>query len=298
VRIQGKQGGNVANRRLKLQEKLYTIIFEADTPAGKAFDVALIISILANTLVIMAESVAVIRSNHPLLLNFLVWFFVAVFTVEYLLRVWIARNRMQYIFSFFGVVDLAAILPVYLSILFPQALFLTVVRVFRLLRLFSILKMSRYIEESGQLVRALKASRPKITVFLFTILFIVVMVGSLMYIIEGPENGFTNIPESMYWAVVTVSTVGYGDISPQTTLGKVLSSILMIIAYGIIAVPTGIVTYELAQAKAETEAVKVCPNCYSRYTSLDDNYCTRCGTELLACPIDGNQTIKGDDKGA
>jgi voltage-gated potassium channel len=270
----------MAKKRTALQEKLYIIIFEADTPAGKAFDILLIISILANTVVIMAESVASIRSNHPVLLNVLVWLFVAIFSVEYLLRVWVSRNRKEYIFSFFGIVDLSAILPVYLSVLFPQALFLTVVRVFRLLRLFSILKMSRYIEESGNLLRALKASRPKIIVFLFTILFIVVMVGSLMYIIEGPENGFTNIPESMYWAVVTVSTVGYGDISPQTTPGKILSSILMIIAYGIIAVPTGIVTYELAQTQLLDRVTKVCPKCSKEATASEDSYCSNCGTEF------------------
>jgi len=275
------------------RDALYAIIFEADTPAGKAFDIALILAILGNTVVIMAESVASVRANHGPLINGMVWFFVAIFTIEYLLRIWSTRDKKGYVLSFFGIVDLSAILPVYLSLVFPQALFLTVVRIFRLLRLFSILKMTRYIEESGQLIRALKASRPKITVFLFTILFIVVMVGSLMYIIEGPENGFTNIPESMYWAVVTVSTVGYGDISPQTPVGKILASVLMIIAYGIIAVPTGIITYELAQSQPQPSSRKVCPHCGAEFQIPEDHFCSCCGTGLQFSRNNGSEPESG-----
>jgi len=264
----------------KLRDKLYTIIFEADTPAGKAFDIGLIFAILGNSIVIISESVETIRVSYGMLLMVLVWFFVVIFTIEYVLRIMVVDDRKGYLLSFYGIIDLLAILPVYLGFFFPQIRFLTVIRIFRLLRLFSILKMSRYIDESSHLIRALKASRPKITVFLFTILFIVVIVGSLMYIIEGPENGFENIPESMYWAIVTVSTVGYGDISPQTPIGKILSSFLMIIAYGILAVPTGIVTYELAQTPPLVARVKTCRQCSSEFSSADDRFCSRCGTLL------------------
>lgn len=278
----GRQGEVVAGRYHELKDKLYAIIFEADTPAGKAFDIVLILTILGNSIVTISESVGALRASYGMLLAVLVWFFVVIFTIEYLLRILVVDDKKGYLLSFYGIIDLLAILPVYLGLIFPQIRFLTVIRIFRLLRLFSILKMSRYIDESSHLIRALKASRPKITVFLFTILFIVVIVGSLMYIIEGPENGFDNIPESMYWAIVTVSTVGYGDISPQTPIGKMLSSVLMIIAYGILAVPTGIVTYELAQTPFRPVKVKTCQKCHSDFSSEDDRYCSKCGTLLQA----------------
>jgi voltage-gated potassium channel len=263
-----------------IKDKLYIIIFEADTPAGKAFDIILILTILANSILVITESVDTIRNSYGMWITVLGWFFVVVFTVEYLLRIWIVKRKSTYLLSFYGIIDLLAILPVYLSIIFPLIRFLAVIRILRLLRLFSILKMGRYIAESSQLIQALRASRPKITVFLFTILFIVVIVGSMMYIIEGPENGFDNIPESMYWAVVTVSTVGYGDISPQTPVGKLLSSLLMIIAYGILAVPTGIISYELAQTSKIEVRRKVCQNCSIESYSEDDRFCSKCGASL------------------
>ncbi len=263
-----------------IRDKLYIIIFEADTPAGKAFDIILIITILANSILVITESVDAFRTSYGMLITVLGWVFVVIFTIEYLLRILVVNRKSTYLLSFYGIIDLLAILPVYLSIFFPPIRFLTVIRIFRLLRLFSILKMARYIDESSQLLLALRASRPKITIFLFTVLFIVVIVGSMMYIIEGPENGFDNIPESMYWAVVTVSTVGYGDISPQTPIGKLLSSVLMIIAYGILAVPTGIISYELARTSKNEVKRKVCRNCYFETYSEDDRFCSKCGTCL------------------
>ncbi|MPW24674.1 ion transporter [Alkalibaculum sp. M08DMB] len=263
----------------RIKDIIRNIIFGTETPAGKAFDIVLILIIVANSIVIIAESVDIIRFSYGTLLTILGWFFVIIFTIEYILRLLVVKKRFTYLFSFFGIIDLLAIIPTYLAFVLPQMRFLVVIRVFRLLRLFSILKMGRYIDESSQLLRALKASKAKISVFLFTILFIVIIVGSMMYIIEGPENGFDNIPESMYWAIVTISTVGYGDISPQTPLGKILSSLLMIIAYGIIAVPTGIITSELAHTSKNPLPTKFCNKCNSKYSG-DNHFCSKCGASL------------------
>jgi voltage-gated potassium channel len=264
----------------KVKDKLYSIIFKTDTPAGKIFDIILVITIICNSMLIIVESVDSIRQSYEMLIMVLGWFFLIIFTIEYLLRIIIVKKKQTYMLSFFGIIDLLAILPVFLGLFFPQMRLLVVIRILRLLRLFSILKMTRYIDESSQLLRALKASRAKITVFLATILFIIVIVGSLMYIIEGPVNGFDSIPTSMYWTVVTISTVGYGDISPQTSLGKLLSSILMIIGYGIIAVPTGIISHELAYASKTKLETKTCRNCYSKFSTIDDHFCSKCGTTL------------------
>ncbi|WP_026477200.1 ion transporter [Alkaliphilus transvaalensis] len=266
----------------KTKEKLYSIIFEADTPEGKAFDVILILIILSNSILIIAESVDTIRYTYGTLIDILGWFFLVIFTFEYLVRVYIIKNKMSYLISFFGIIDLLAILPAFLGFFMPQVRFLVVIRILRLLRLFSILKMGRYIDESSHLLRALKASRAKITVFLSTIVFIIVIVGSLMYIIEGPANGFVSIPTSMYWAIVTVSTVGYGDISPQTSMGKLISSLLMIVGYGILAVPTGIISHELAHTAKDNQRTKtkICQNCNGEAYRSDDKYCSKCGASF------------------
>ncbi|WP_408633648.1 ion transporter [Natronincola ferrireducens] len=264
----------------KIKDKLYKIIFGTDTPAGKAFDVMLIITILSNSMIIIAESVEVIRNTYGMWLVVLGWFFVIIFTIEYILRLFVVKRKGAYLLSFFGIIDLLAILPAFLGFFMPQIRFLVIVRSLRLLRLFSILKMGRYMEESSHLLRALKASRPKITVFLFTILFIIVVVGSMMYVIEGPQNGFDSIPISMYWAIVTISTVGYGDISPQTPIGKLISSLLMIIGYGILAVPTGIISHELAHTSKNQGKKKNCPNCYSKFYTKEERFCSKCGTLL------------------
>jgi voltage-gated potassium channel len=264
----------------KIIDKLYKIIFGTDTPAGKAFDIILIISIICNSILIIAESVDVIRNPYGLWIEALGWIFIVIFTLEYILRILIVNRKRAYIFSFFGIIDLLAILPAFLGLLLPQIRFLTVIRTFRLLRLFSILKMGRYLDESNHLLRALKASRAKITVFLFTILFVIVIVGSMMYVIEGPQHGFGSIPESMYWAIVTVSTVGYGDISPQTVIGKLVASLLMIIGYGIIAVPTGIISHELTNTSKKREKGKICPSCHAEAYTEGDQFCSKCGTSL------------------
>lgn len=260
--------------------RLYTIIFESNTKQGKTFDIWLIVLILSSSLLVMAYSVESIRETYGPYMNVLEWVFIGVFSVEYILRILCSRGRTKYATSFFGIIDLLAILPAFLKIFIPSANFLIIVRVFRLLRLFRILKMVRYVEESGVLMRAMSASKPKIVVFLLAIFTIITTVGSLMYVIEGPENGFTSIPESMYWAVVTVSTVGYGDISPHTVFGKFLASILMVVAYGILAVPTGIITYELAQTSKRSELKQVCPECNHGGLAKDAEFCSKCGTKL------------------
>lgn len=264
----------------KLKKCLYHIVFEAETAEGKAYDVLLILSITISSLFIILESVQSIRLAYGDYLHVLEWVFSIVFTLDYFLRIYITKKPKAYIFSFFGLIDLFSTLPAYLSLLLPTARYLMVLRVLRLLRLFRIFKMVRYMQEAGLLLRALRASRHKITVFLFTIVFIVIITGAFMYAIEGPQNGFDNIPESIYWAIVTVSTVGYGDISPQTPLGKILSSILMIVAYGIIAVPTGIITSEIHSVTKKRVKFATCSNCFSEDHAIDAEYCNKCGTKL------------------
>ena len=263
------------------KDKLHRIIFEADTPAGRAFDVALILSISLSSFFIVLESVETIQVRYGPLLTLIELFFLLLFVVEFLLRLYIVPRRGHYIFSFFGMVDMFSILPGIAAFFFPAVRYLMVIRIFRLLRLFRVFKLVRYMEESSTLLRAIRASRPKITVFLLTIFFIVIFTGSLMYIVEGPENGFNNIPESMYWAIVTVSTVGYGDISPQTPLGKMLSALLMIVAYGIIAVPTGIITSELSNAaRRKADGLPSCHHCGASDHSPRARYCHQCGEKL------------------
>jgi voltage-gated potassium channel len=264
----------------KIKKRLYDIVFKSETKEGKAFDIILIFVILANSLLVMAESVEGISATYGMGIKVFEWIFVIVFTFEYIFRVFLAHKKSTYIVSFFGIIDLLAILPAFFALVFPSIRFLVVIRIFRLLRIFSILKMGRYMDESKRLMTALKASKPKITVFLFTIFFIVMMVGAMMYIIEGPGNGFKNIPESMYWAIVTVSTVGYGDISPQTPLGKLISSLLMIVAYGIIAVPTGIISQEIIQTSKSKIKTKKCSYCHAMAHTKEDQFCAKCGRAL------------------
>ncbi|MBP1743757.1 MAG: Kef-type transport system, putative NAD-binding component [Firmicutes bacterium] len=262
-------------------EKMYKIIFESDTPQGRAFDIVVIISIVSSSLLVMAESVSPVYSEYGQQLDMFTWFFVILFTLEYLLRVGYSKNRRKYVVSFFGIIDLAAILPAYLSLIIPSVHLLVVIRLFRLLRLFTILKMGRYVKESGTIIMALKASRPKITVFIFAILFIITIVGTMMYIVEGPREGFSSIPEAMYWATVTVATVGYGDITPKTPLGRLIASMLILVGYGIIAVPTGIITNEISTVTKESKGSIICSSCGHSIPMKDNTfYCSKCGEKL------------------
>ncbi|KKG08746.1 ion transporter [Methanosarcina sp. 2.H.A.1B.4] len=258
---------------------LYTIIFEADTPAGKIFDEVLILTILLSVIVVMLDSVSSIAARYGGLFYSLEWIFTILFTVEYLLRLICVGRPLKYATSFFGIIDLLAILPTYLSLILPGGRYLLVIRSLRLLRIFRVLKLVQYLGEAEFLIRALRASRRKITLFLFTVLNLVVILGSMMYVIEGAESGFTSIPRSIYWAIITLTTVGYGDIVPETNLGQALASFIMIIGYSIIAVPTGIVTSEMTYASRNLKG-KVCQNCSFEGHDSDAKFCKRCGAEL------------------
>ncbi len=261
--------------------RLHEIIFEADTPAGRLFDFALIWLILLSVATVILESVRHFREQYGELLYALEWLFTLLFTVEYLLRLMSVRRPLRYATSFFGIVDLLAIIPNYVSIFVPGSQYLLVIRILRLLRIFRLLKLAEYITEADTLRRALRASSRKISVFLSAVLLLVVIIGALMYVVEGEGHGFTSIPVSIYWAIVTLTTVGYGDISPRTPFGQMLASLVMIIGYGIIAVPTGIVSVELAQAaRRQGVSTQACPECGTDGHDPDAVYCKYCAAKL------------------
>lgn len=262
------------------RERWRKIIFEHDTRAGRAFDVALIIAIIASVFVVSVESIPTLAPDTRLTLRILEWFFTVLFTLDYAARLWTSPEPRKYATSFYGIVDLLATLPTYLSIFFPAGRFLALIRILRVMRVFRVFKLTTYVREAGVLGSALRASQQKITVFLFSVLVAVAVVGSLMFLIEGDEGGFTSIPASMYWAIVTLTTVGYGDISPVTPLGRLLASALMILGYGIIAVPTGIVTLELQKAARLPMRAGACPRCSLAGHDLDAVHCKRCGAAL------------------
>ena len=260
--------------------RAHEVIYEADTPSGKAFDVALIAAILASIIVVMLESVAEVRAEHGDALRAAEWAFTLLFTVEYVLRLLCVERPGRYAASFYGIVDLLAIVPTYLSVLLPGAQYLIVIRSLRILRVFRVLKLAHYMEEIEVMARALRASARKILVFLYSVLTLVVVLGALMYLIEGAENGFTSMPRSVYWAIVTLTTVGYGDIAPQTAPGQVLASAIMILGYGIIAVPTGIVTVEMSRASRQPISGQACPACAAEGHAHDAVHCKYCGSKL------------------
>lgn len=262
------------------RQRLHEIIFEAETPAGRAFDVALLASIVASVAVVLVESVRSVNAAYFEWFYLAEWFFTILFTIEYVLRLYAVRQPLRYARSFYGVVDLLAILPMYLSLVVPGAQALVVIRILRILRVFRILKLVAYLDESGELWRALRASRRKITIFLFTVTTVVIVVGSLMHVVEGPENGFTNIPVSVYWAVVTLTTVGYGDLAPVTPMGRFLAVLVMLMGYGVIAVPTGIVTAELSRGVRDEVTNSACPNCGAEGHRPDAVFCRRCAAKL------------------
>ena len=261
------------------RERLYEIIFEADTRAGKLFDLVLLVIILLSVLLVLLESVPGIRINYSSILKILEWIITIIFTVEYLLRVVIVQKPVKYILSFYGIIDFLAVIPTYISLVFVGTHSLIVIRILRLLRVFRILKLTRYSSAGQKLGRALWASREKISVFIFFVIILVVIIGTIMYLVEGEEHGFSSIPRSIYWAVVTLTTVGYGDISPETPFGQFLASVVMILGYAIIAVPTGIVTSELMKP-AEKQNTQVCRNCLCETHDDDAIYCKKCGNKI------------------
>ena len=261
---------------------LHDIIFGTDTRAGKLFDIVLMIAIILSIIVVMLDSVGWIHIEYGYALFVAEWVFTLLFTVEYILRIAPTNSKFKYVTSFYGIIDLLAILPTYISIFLVGYQYLIIIRVLRLLRIFRILKLYRFIGASSHLVESLRASRHKIAVFLSAVMAIVVVMGAAMYLIEGPENGFRSIPESIYWAIITLTTVGYGDITPVTALGKALASIIMITGYSIIAVPTGIITAELSRKPKDKSGTEIgcCAECGNTEHDKDANFCKVCGKEL------------------
>ncbi len=263
--------------------KLHEIIYGTHTPAGRWFDIILLIVIVYSIIIVMIESVPTLDAQYHDFLNLSEWVVTILFTIEYILRIICIKKPTKYIFSFFGIVDLLSTIPKYLSFFFVGSQYLAAFRALRLLRVFRILKLVRFVGESNNLVRALRASRNKIFVFVFFIIIVSVLLGTVMYLIEGPENGFNSIPHSVYWTIVTLTTVGYGDISPQTPLGQFIATVIMIIGYGVIAVPTGIVSAEYTSAKKQPKVGldgRACPNCSAEIYRFDAAYCRKCGQNL------------------
>ena len=264
-----------------LKSLLHEIIYEADTPEGKFFDVILLFLILLSVFVVMLDSIDIFHTNYRYLFDIIEWIITVLFSIEYALRIIVVKKPLKYITSFFGIIDLLSILPQYLSFFFVSSGSLAALRALRLLRVFRILKLTRFIGESNFLIRSLKASRAKIGVFLFTVFILSIIFGTIMYLIEGEENGFTSIPESIYWTIVTLTTVGYGDIAPGTTIGRFIASIIMIMGYGIIAVPTGIVSAEMAQKRRSPDTnPQSCPNCAESSHKDNAKFCHSCGNIL------------------
>lgn len=265
---------------LNVRFKIKSVIFGTETTAGKLFDLILILLILMSVSVVLLESISDFYSKHWIILNFLELIFTIFFTLEYLLRIYCVNRKLRYIFSFYGIIDFLAIIPTYLSYFLPFTNLFSIIRVLIVLRVFRILKLVQYIGESELLINALIASRRKIFVFLFGVFNLIIILGSIMYIVEGQTPGFTSIPKSIYWAIVTLTTVGYGDITPSTNLGQGIAAFIMLIGYCIIAVPTGIVSAEMTSS-TNSNPKKNCNICGKRGLEFDATYCSKCGVELL-----------------
>lgn len=267
------------------KNKLYIIIFETNTPWGKAFDIALLVAILLSVATVALESVQSLSQSYQNIFDAVEWCFTFLFTIEYMLRIWVTPKKRKYVLSFFGIIDLLSTLPAYIGLILTGAHSLIVLRSFRLLRVFRIFKLARFIGQASELKKALKASRPKIIIFITAVSIIVVIMGTVMYLVEGGKNGFTSIPQSIYWAIVTLTTVGYGDIAPVTVIGKSLAALIMVLGYAIIAIPTGIVTAEIGKSmydnKNKNKLVnKECSNCGLSKHGRKAQYCNNCGEKL------------------
>lgn len=278
--------------KMTLREKLFQIIFGTDTPAGKWFDIFLIYTILLSVVAVMLDSVAEVNDQFGLELYALEWVFTLLFTLEYGVRIWVSPKPLRYVFSFYGAVDLLSIVPTYAALIFPGANYLLIIRLLRVLRVFRVLKLVRYSQEASLLMRAMHSSRRKISVFFMSVLVICTVFGSLMFVVEGPEHGFSSIPKSIYWTIVTVTTVGYGDITPQTVWGQLISTLAMLTGYSIIAIPTGIVSAELIEEarrdKASLASHRLCKQCGQNSHPAGAGFCFSCG-EPLESPATGHR---------
>ena len=264
----------------RLKQNIKTIIFGTDTRVGKLFDEILIIAIILSIITVLLDSVSEYRQQYGQILNFAEWIFTIMFTIEYSMRIYCIKRPLSYVFSFYGIIDLLSVIPTYLSVLLPGTEVLSVIRILRVLRIFRVLKLVQYMGEEKHLWEALIASKTKIFVFLFSVMNIVVILGSIMYLIEGEAAGYTSIPKSIYWAIVTLTTVGYGDIHPLTSLGQGISAVIMLIGYSIIAVPTGIVTTELHFSKSKNENKIECIVCEKIDLDEDSLFCNKCGSKI------------------
>ncbi len=263
------------------QKRLHEIIFEADTPGGRLFDITLILIIILSVLAVMLDSVQSIHDRYGTLLYVVEWFFTILFSIEYIMRLFAVGKPWRYVRSFYGIVDLLAVLPTYFSMIIPGSQYLLVIRLLRVLRIFRVLKLVQYLTEARILLQALRSSGRKIAVFLFTVITLVIIFGALMYLIEDEQHGFTNIPRSIYWAIVTLTTVGYGDISPQTPIGQMVAALIMILGYSIIVVPTGIVSAEMTLVAAKGQvSTQACPECGAEGHDSDARYCKHCSAKL------------------
>ncbi|WP_065187427.1 ion transporter [Shewanella woodyi] len=270
------------NKEDTIKLKLRRVIFGTDTRLGRYFDISLIICIILSVTLVFLDTVASINSQYGQLISILEWFFTIVFTIEYLLRLYCSAQPVQYVRSFYGIVDLLSILPSYLALLFPGANFTLVIRILRLFRIFRVLKLLRYLSEGNVLLRAMLQSGRKVFIFFFSVSLIVMVLSAIMYVVEGPGNGFTSIPKSIYWTIVTITTVGYGDITPGTNLGQAIAAFTMLLGYSIIAIPTGILTAEISQEMGKSKDLRRCSNCLKTGHENDASYCDHCGSELEA----------------
>ncbi|MBW3696477.1 ion transporter [Vibrio sp. T187] len=266
--------------RHALKHHLYVIIFGTHTPAGRAFDISLIVAIIASLIVLVLDSIPALHTKWATIFMYLEYGFTALFTIEYLLRLYCSPKPTAYARSFYGVIDLLAILPTYIAIFFPAASYISVIRMLRVMRIFRILKLVRYLQDSNILLRSLLMAKRKIFIFFSTVGILVIILGSVIYVIEGPQHGFTSIPQSIYWAIVTITTVGYGDLVPKTPFGQAIASLTMLLGYSILAVPTGIITAELNQEMNAHRSLVRCPNCSKSGHDSDAHFCKHCGGEL------------------
>ncbi|RPA62072.1 ion transporter [Shewanella frigidimarina] len=263
-----------------IKQQLRSVIFGTETPAGKRFDIALMVCIVLSVILIFIDTTEYVNSLYGDYISIAEWTFTVLFTVEYILRLYCSLNRLHYARSFFGVVDLVSILPSYLGLIFPGANVALALRVLRLFRVFRVLKLLRYLSDGQILLKAMVQSGRKVFMFFFSVSLIIMVLSVVMYVVEGPNNGFTSIPKSMYWTVVTITTVGYGDITPQTPLGQGIAALTMLIGYSIIAIPTGILTAEISHEMVRTRDLRKCSNCGKKGHDKDAEYCNHCGSEL------------------
>ncbi|MBS0042402.1 ion transporter [Shewanella sp. M16] len=271
-----------------LKRQLRTIIFGTDTPAGRYFDITLMVCIVLSVGLVFLDTVEIFHREYGQLISVLEWVFTIIFTIEYGLRLYCATHPVLYARSFYGLVDLLSVLPSYLALLIPGANFTLVIRILRLFRIFRVLKLLRYLSEGNVLLRAMMQSSRKVFLFFFSVSLIVMVLSSVMYVVEGPDNGFSSIPKSVYWTIVTITTVGYGDITPKTGLGQAIAAFTMLIGYSIIAIPTGILTAEISQEVGRHRDLRSCNQCHKTGHDIDAMYCSRCGCELdsLDVPVD------------